>query len=63
MADLSKDDFEVFEDGVKQDIASLTLVHGGRVHNLRGAAAGASAEGHHPAARRGRRTTPPGASS
>ncbi|MGE0040024.1 MAG: VWA domain-containing protein [Vicinamibacterales bacterium] len=34
VADLTKDDFEVYEDGVKQDIASLTLVHGGRVHNL-----------------------------
>ena len=34
VADLTKDDFEIFEDGVKQDIASLTLVHGGRVHNL-----------------------------
>ncbi len=37
VADLTKDDFEVFEDGVKQDIASLTLVHGGRVHNLQAA--------------------------
>jgi VWFA-related protein len=34
VADLTKDDFEVFEDGVKQEIVSLTLVHGGRVHNL-----------------------------
>jgi len=34
VADLTKGDFEVFEDGVKQDITSLTLVHGGRVHNL-----------------------------
>jgi VWFA-related protein len=34
VADLNKDDFEVYEDGVKQEIASLTLVHGGRVHNL-----------------------------
>ena len=34
VADLNKDDFEIYEDGVKQDIASLTLVHGGRVHNL-----------------------------
>ena len=34
MADLTKDDFEIYEDGVQQDIASLTLVHGGRVHNL-----------------------------
>ena len=35
VADLKKDDFEVFEDGVEQDIASLTLVHGGRVFNCR----------------------------
>ena len=34
VADLTKGDFEIFEDGVKQDITSLTLVHGGRVHNL-----------------------------
>jgi VWFA-related protein len=34
VADLTKKDFEVYEDGVKQDITSLTLVHGGRVHNL-----------------------------
>ncbi|MGQ0736468.1 MAG: VWA domain-containing protein [Acidobacteriota bacterium] len=37
VADLTKDDFEVFEDGVKQNIQSLTLVHGGRVHNLQAA--------------------------
>ena len=34
VADLTKNDFEIFEDGVKQEITSLTLVHGGRVHNL-----------------------------
>jgi VWFA-related protein len=34
VADLTKDEFEIFEDGVKQDIQSMTLVHGGRVHNL-----------------------------
>jgi len=34
VADLTKDEFEIFEDGVQQEIASLTLVHGGRVHNL-----------------------------
>lgn len=32
--DLKKDEFEVFEDGVKQDISSMTLVHGGRVTNV-----------------------------
>jgi VWFA-related protein len=34
VATLGKDDFEILEDGVKQDITSFTLVHGGRVHNL-----------------------------
>jgi VWFA-related protein len=34
VADLTKDDFEIFEDGVPQQIASLVLVHGGRVSNL-----------------------------
>ena len=32
--DLKKDDFDVFEDGVKQDITSMTVVTGGRVNNL-----------------------------
>jgi VWFA-related protein len=31
VADLRQADFEVFEDGVKQDIAGFTLTHGGRV--------------------------------
>jgi len=34
IADLKKDDFEVYEDGVKQEIASMTMSHGGRVTNL-----------------------------
>jgi VWFA-related protein len=34
VSDLKKDDFEVFEDGVKQDIVSFTLIHGGRVFNV-----------------------------
>jgi VWFA-related protein len=34
IADLTKDEFEIFEDGVKQTITSMQLVHGGRVHNL-----------------------------
>jgi len=33
IADLKPSEFEVYEDGVKQDIASLVLVHGGRVYN------------------------------
>jgi VWFA-related protein len=32
--DLKKDEFEVFEDGVKQDITSMTVVTGGRVTNV-----------------------------
>src|SRR5712691_901807 len=31
--DLGKDDFEVYEDGVLQDISSMTVVTGGRVTN------------------------------
>ncbi|MGE0460983.1 MAG: VWA domain-containing protein [Vicinamibacterales bacterium] len=34
VANLTKDDFQILEDGVPQDITSFTLVHGGRVHNL-----------------------------
>jgi VWFA-related protein len=34
IADLSKDEFEVYEDGVKQAIASMTMSHGGRVTNV-----------------------------
>ena len=32
--DLKREEFEVFEDGIKQDISSMTLSHGGRVANL-----------------------------
>ena len=32
--DLKKEEFAVFEDGVKQDVISFTLVHGGRTTNL-----------------------------
>jgi VWFA-related protein len=32
--DLKKEEFNVFEDGVKQDVISFTLVHGGRTTNL-----------------------------
>jgi len=34
VSDLAKDDFEVYEDGVKQEIASMTMIHGGRVTNV-----------------------------
>ena len=33
VADMNKDDFQILEDGVRQDVASLVLVHGGRVLN------------------------------
>src|SRR5579864_2314329 len=32
--DLKRDDFEILEDGVKQDISSMTVVTGGRVTNV-----------------------------
>ena len=34
ISDLKTGDFDVFEDGVKQDIASLVLIHGGRAFNM-----------------------------
>lgn len=34
VSDLAKDEFEIYEDGLKQDLASMTLVHHGRVTNL-----------------------------
>src|SRR6266581_3117073 len=34
VADLTKDEFEIYEDSVKQDIASMTLSHGSQVTNL-----------------------------
>jgi VWFA-related protein len=33
IADLKKSDFEVLEDGVKQEVVSFLLTHGGRVYN------------------------------
>ena len=32
--DLTKDEFEIYEDGVKQEVASLTVVSGGRATNV-----------------------------
>jgi VWFA-related protein len=32
--DLAKGEFEIYEDGVKQEIASMTMSHGGRVTNV-----------------------------
>ena len=31
---LKKDDFQILEDGVAQQVASLVMVHGGRTYNL-----------------------------
>jgi VWFA-related protein len=45
VADLTKDEFELYEDGVKQEITGLTLVHGGRVHNLATPPAPAATDG------------------
>jgi len=45
VADLSKNDFEVFEDGVKQEITSMTMSHGGRVTNVLEAPPMAAPEG------------------
>ena len=61
VSDLKTDEFEVYEDGVKQDIVSLVLTHGGRVFNVQSpppAARPGRASFSRP---RGRRTTPPGA--
>jgi VWFA-related protein len=33
IADLTAGDFDVFEDGIKQDLSSMVLVHGGRAFN------------------------------
>src|SRR5688572_32984061 len=33
IADLKPEEIEIYEDGVKQQIVSLTLTHGGRVYN------------------------------
>ncbi len=43
--DLTKADFEVYEDGVKQDITSLTMSHGGRITNVLVAPTAAPREG------------------
>jgi VWFA-related protein len=34
IADLAKNDFELYEDGVKQDLVTFVLTHGGRSYNI-----------------------------
>ena len=34
IADLKAGEFEAYEDGVKQEIVSLTMIHGGREYNV-----------------------------
>lgn len=34
IADLQPGEFEIYEDGVKQEIASIELIHGGRAHSV-----------------------------
>src|SRR5438552_13657859 len=45
VSDLTRDDFDVYEDGVKQQVVSLTLSHGGRVSNLLAPPPAAAPEG------------------
>jgi VWFA-related protein len=45
VSDLKPDEFEVFEDGVKQNIVSLVLTHGGRVFNVQAPPPAAAPEG------------------
>jgi len=42
---LTKDDFEIYEDGVKQDIASLQVINGGRATNMLAPPPAAAPEG------------------
>jgi VWFA-related protein len=44
-ADLSKDDFELYEDGAKQELNSFVLVHGGRAYTTQIAAPSPVREG------------------
>src|SRR5215216_577719 len=35
IADLKANEFEIYEDGVRQDITSMELIHGGRAYNVK----------------------------
>ena len=63
VADLKKDDFEVYEDGVKQDVVSFALTHGGRSYNASRRRRRRRCRKASSCRRRGRPTTPPAASS
>jgi VWFA-related protein len=45
IADLKKGDFDVYEDGVKQELVSFVLTHGGRVYNTEPTPAAPTMEG------------------
>ncbi len=45
IADLKKDEFEILEDGVKQEAVSFVLTHGGRVYNASAPPAAPQMEG------------------
>ena len=45
VSDLKPEEFEVYEDGVKQEIVSLVLTHGGRVFNVQAPPPAAAPEG------------------
>jgi VWFA-related protein len=45
VSDLTVDEFEVYEDGIPQEIVSLVLTHGGRVFNVKAPPAAPVAEG------------------
>jgi len=45
IADLNKNDFDVYEDGIKQEVVSFILTHGGRVYNSTPAPAAPVMEG------------------
>jgi VWFA-related protein len=45
VSDLAVDDFEIYEDGIQQEIVSLVLTHGGRVFNVQEPPPAATPEG------------------
>ena len=45
VSDLKPEEFEIYEDGVKQNIVSLVLTHGGRVFNVQAPPPAAAPEG------------------